>query len=120
MRETFILLSLLFITSCASTIRMKYEATIIDDLFNSAQFEFYKSYPDKEPTPEVLALDAKKKLNEIFGDNNFRHNNIKISTYGNSELPEDYNFPIGKPLINYSPFTYKERIQEKKSSKNKQ
>jgi hypothetical protein len=119
MRAIFLIVSLLILTSCASNVRMKYEATIVDDLFNSAQYEYYKTYSKEEPTQEELALDAKNKLIEIFGDNNFRHNNIRISTYGNSELPEDYNFPTGKPLVNYSPFTYKERIQEKKSSESK-
>jgi hypothetical protein len=118
MRTIFLIVSLFIFTSCASTVRMKYEATIIDDLFNTAQFEFYKSYSNKEPSQETLVTDAKNKLNEIFGDNNFKHNNIKISNFGSSELPEDYNFPTGKPLVNYSPFTYKERILEKKNSKN--
>lgn len=116
MRPLIILIATLLLSSCASTVRMKYEATIVDDMFNSAQFEFYKTYKDKQPSQEELANDAQLKLTEIFGENNFKHNNIKISTYGSSDLPEDYNFPTGKPLVNNSPFTYQERYPEKKSS----
>jgi hypothetical protein len=116
MRVIIIYLSLLVFTSCASSIRMKYEATIVDDLFHQAQFEFYKSYVGDTPSQETLATDARKKLDEIFGENNFKHNNIKISNFGSLDLPEDYNFPTGQPLVNHSPFTYKERIIEKKKS----
>ena len=117
MRTLFFILFSILISSCASSVRMKYEATIVDDMFNSAQFEYFKTYQDKKPSQTQLAQDAQVKLEEIFGVNNFKHNNIKISTYGTSDLPEDYNFPTGKPLVNNSPFTYQERYQEKKSSK---
>lgn len=117
MRTLLFIFCSLLLTSCASTVRMKYEATIVDDMFNTAQFEYYKTYKDKKPSQEELAKDANRKLAEIFGENNFQHNNIKMSTYGSSDLPEDYNFPTGKPLVNNSPFTYQERYPEKKSSK---
>ena len=116
MRVTFLLIILFIFSSCATSVRMKYEATIVDDLFHQAQFEFYKSYVGNTPSQEILAIDARNKLNEIFGENNFKHNNIKISNFGSSDLPEDYNFPTGQPLVNHSPFTYKEKIIDKKSS----
>ncbi len=113
MKGLLFLSSLLIITSCSSIVRVKYEATIVDDLFHTAQFEYYKSYQKDKFTDEQIVLDARKKLSDIFGENNFQHNNIQISNFGNSELPEDYNFPTGQPLVNYHPFTYKKRYSEK-------
>ncbi len=134
-----IILNLLVVLSSCSSIRMKYEATIVDDLFHTAQFEYYKSYdvgsldtwclatgiflggacwkylalPTEELSRETAA-DAHKKIAEIFGQNNFKHNNVEVSSFGWSELPEDYSFPSGEPLVNNSPFIYKRQTKPAK------
>ncbi|MCO4795403.1 MAG: hypothetical protein KC493_16910 [Bacteriovoracaceae bacterium] len=132
-RKIFVLSFILFFTSCSS-VRMKYEATIVDDMFHTAQFEYYKSYdvgnldtwclatgiflggacwkylsfPSKE-LEKSTAKDARRKLEEIFGINNFKHSNISVASFGWSELPEDYIFPSGEPLVNNSPYIYKRK-----------
>ncbi|TNE95000.1 MAG: hypothetical protein EP326_15930 [Deltaproteobacteria bacterium] len=139
-----IILNLLVVLSSCSSIRMKYEATIVDDLFHTAQFEYYKSYDvgnldtwcmvtgiflggacwgylamPSEELSKSTAADAHKKMAQIFGENNFKHNNVQVSGYGWSELPEDYSFPSGEPLVNNSPYIYKrEATSAKKKADN--
>jgi hypothetical protein len=124
---------------------MKYEATIVDDLFHTAQFEYYKSYNvgslntwclvtgvflggacwgylalPHEEFKKKTAKDAHRKIAEIFGENNFKHNNVQISSFGWSELPDDYLFPSGEPLVNNLPFIYKRKSRPvKKETHNK-
>jgi len=123
---------------------MKYEATIVDDLFHTAQFEYYKSYDvgsldtwclatgiflggacwgylslPNEEINKTVAADAHKKIAEIFGDNNFKHQNVTVAAYGWSDLPNDYSFPSGEPLVNYSPYIYKRQIKPTKPNTKK-
>lgn len=44
MPRKILILGFLFLLTSCSSIRMKYEATVVDDLFQTAQFEYYKSY----------------------------------------------------------------------------
>lgn len=137
--KKLIILNLLIVLSSCSSIRMKYEATIVDDLFHTAQFEYYKSYDvgsldtwclatgiflggacwgylalPNEALDKKTAKDAHKKIAEIFGENNFKHNNVQVSSFGWSELPDDYSFPSGEPLVNNSPFIYKRKVRTPK------
>ncbi len=114
----------LLLASC-STVRVKYEATIVDDYFKTAQFEYYKSYPLdelrrkcmltailfggacwnylKEPNDDIkrqVQQDALSKIEEIFGPNNFGHRNISVNRFGWNDLPMDYGFPSGDRLRN--------------------
>lgn len=138
MKKLIILNLLIFLSSCSS-IRMKYEATIVDDLFHTAQFEYYKSYDvgsldtwclatgiflggacwgylalPNEELDKKTAKDAHQKIAEIFGENNFKHNNVQVASFGWSELPDDYSFPSGEPLVNNSPFIYKRKVRPAK------
>ena len=132
-----VLICLFLLTACSTT-RLKYEATLVDDYFHTAQFEYQNSYaiedkaqkcwmtaiflggtcwtylggPD-ELLKEKLKLDAYNKVEEIFGPNNFKHRNISIDRYGWNDLPEDYAFPSGSPLKNNYPFLHHEQESQK-------
>lgn len=126
----------LLLTSC-STVRVKYEATIVDDYFKTAQFEYYQSYPLdelrkkcmltaiflggacwnylKEPNEQIIQevqRDARLKIEEIFGPNNFGHRNITVNRFGWNNLPMDYGFTSGDRLRNNYQF-YHQQPDEK-------
>lgn len=137
MPRKILILGFLFLLTSCSSIRMKYEATVVDDLFQTAQFEYYKSYDVgsldnwclatgvflggacwryltlSDDIKEKMAKDANKKLTDIFGQNNFKFKNIKVSSFGWNELPEDYLFPSGQPLVNNSPYIYLQKPKNK-------
>lgn len=127
-----ILLAGIFINA-PSHIRLRYQATIVDDYFKTAQFEFFQSYSLKEerkrclrsaiffggscweyfkhPTEEQLnkiKRDARQKMENIFGPNNFTHRNVDIVRFGWNDLPTDYRFPSGAQLRNNYQFFHQE------------
>lgn len=133
--SALILITGLLLSSCSS-VRIKYQATIVDDYFKTAQFEYYKSYPLedlrrkcmltaiffggacwgylKEPSDELkkkVSREAHLMIEEIFGPNNFGHRNIEVTRFGWNDLPEDYDFPSGSPLRNNYQFYHQEPEQ---------
>lgn len=129
----FVFLFCFSLTSCSS-VRVKYKATIIDDYFESAEFEYerslsakktqrmcmltffalggfcwsYLTLPSEQMQSEV-ASGALAQIEKIFGPNNFRHRNIEIKRFGWSQLPNDYRFVSGRPLRNNFPFYHQHR-----------
>lgn len=132
--SAFLVLSLI---SACSTVRVKYQATIVDDYFQTAEFEFYESYPLKklrrdcfltaiflggacwkylsQPSHDIknhVAKNARRQIEDIFGPNNFGHRNISIDHFGWSDLPKNYQFTSGSPLRNNYPFYHRSSTSE--------